>query len=328
MGMRIALTGASGFIGSAIARALHGRGHSVTALVRQTSRRDHIEGSVDRFVVGEQDDPRAWGALLEDADAVVHDSVDWRSIRDGDRTRHLRSNLLGSIEFLRAATTDRARPFVYMSSIAVHHDMSERWGGEPDEEHPLRPSGDYGALKASVEAHLWGEHFSAAARGVALRTVALRPCAVYGVDPTLERSHGYGFVKDIVAGKAIERTGGGKFVHVDDVAVATVAALESRDGGLVDGQAFNLVDCYARWCDLADMAGRVLGLPVEIDRSAPAKARNMFMKDRSLALVASVDGLGSAEDEPGGGRFLERGHPGLERSMERLVEAMRDSGAI
>ncbi len=41
--MHVALTGISGFLGSNIARYLHKAGHTVTGLVRKTSRRDHIE---------------------------------------------------------------------------------------------------------------------------------------------------------------------------------------------------------------------------------------------------------------------------------------------
>ena len=80
--MRIALTGASGFIGSVVARRLHDSGHQVTGLVRATSRVDHLEGIVDRFVMGDQADESCWKALLEGAECVVHNSVDWDPLRE------------------------------------------------------------------------------------------------------------------------------------------------------------------------------------------------------------------------------------------------------
>ncbi len=136
--MHVALTGVSGFIGSAIARHLHGAGHSVTGLVRSASRRDHVEPYVDRFVVGDQADPAAWPGLLEGADCVVHNSLDWRPLRDPvDLEAHLRGNLEGSIRLLEAAAP---RQFVFMSTIAVHHDILPRWEGRIDEDHPLRPA--------------------------------------------------------------------------------------------------------------------------------------------------------------------------------------------
>src|SRR5689334_1552724 len=101
--MRIALTGVSGFIGSVVARHLHQAGHSVTGLVRASSRREHLQPFVDRFIVGDQADESAWPALLDGADCVIHNSMDWEALRSGDVERHLKSNLLGTLKFLRVS---------------------------------------------------------------------------------------------------------------------------------------------------------------------------------------------------------------------------------
>ena len=52
--MLVALTGASGFIGSYTAKAMHGAGHRVRALFRATSRRDHIAPYVAEWREGAQ----------------------------------------------------------------------------------------------------------------------------------------------------------------------------------------------------------------------------------------------------------------------------------
>ncbi len=296
--MRVALTGASGFIGAAIAGRLREAGHTVTALVRPTSRRDHIEPLVDRFVEGDQADGSAWPALLDGADAVVHNSVDWAALREADPARHLASNLVGSIGLLHASAP---RPFVFMSTIAVHHDMSPSWEGRIDDEHPLRPGGRYGAYKAAVEPHLWAAHAE-----TGRHTAAIRPCAVYGIDPSPERSHGFSLVEKIRRGENIDKPGGGKFVHVDDVASATVAALTTPDAA---GRPFNLVDCYARWADWGLMARELLGAGVEVDTSSPPEPKNTFTKDHLRVL-----GLGPP--------FLERGHGGIREHLRRLIEEM------
>ena len=81
--MHVALTGASGFIGSVIARHLREAGHTVTGLVRSSSRTDHVAGYLDHVVVADQADESAWPGLLDGADAVIHNSVDWAALATG-----------------------------------------------------------------------------------------------------------------------------------------------------------------------------------------------------------------------------------------------------
>jgi nucleoside-diphosphate-sugar epimerase len=301
--MRVALTGVSGFIGSFIAARLCERGHKVTGLVRETSRRDHIEQYVDGFVVGGQADPGSWGELLDGADAVIHNSVDWvRSNEPDHYVRSMDSNLMGSIRLLDAS---RPLPFVFISSIAVHHDMCDRWGGEIDEDHPLRPGGDYGAYKAGVEAQLWAEHFTHGRR-----VCAVRPCGVYGIDPKESRSHGYTLIEKIKRGRAVTKSGGGKFVHVRDVALAAVEAAENEN---VRAEMVNLVDCYARWGDWGVMVNEALGTSVDVDLSSPAQPKNTFSKAVAKGLFA--DGPPS--------EFLERGHDGIRAHLAGLISQMQ-----
>ncbi|MED5507201.1 MAG: NAD(P)H-binding protein, partial [Planctomycetota bacterium] len=118
--MRVAITGASGFIGAALVREAHARGHAVSALVRETSRTDHIEGLVDRLVVGTHEDPAVHQQLLDGVDAVIHNSFDWHSLKQGDLVEQLRSTMVGSIDVLQGAGD---RHFVYLSSIAFQHHM-------------------------------------------------------------------------------------------------------------------------------------------------------------------------------------------------------------
>ncbi len=299
--MQVALTGVSGFIGSAIARHLHGAGHSVIGLVRPGSRRDHLEPWVARLEVGDQADPGARARLLEGADSIVHNSFDWEPLRRDppDLRAHLLSNLMGAIEFLEAGG---GRPFVYMSSVAVHHAISDRWQGLIDEDHPLRPASAYGACKAAVEAHLWAAH-----HGRGWHCCALRPAAVYGIDPRRERSIGWTILDAVLAGRPYTRPGGGKFVHVDDVAAATVAALSNPAAA---GRAIDLADCYARWSDLARMACELAGVEVEVDESSPPAPRNQFSKDAAREL----------------GVRLDRGHEGIREHLRELLETRAPRG--
>lgn len=290
--MRAALTGASGFIGSAIARDLALAGHETTALVRPTSRLAHIEPYVARFVEGDLADESTWPDLLDGAECVIHCGVDWESLKGNDLEAHLRRNLLGSIRLLQVSAP---RQFIFISAIAVHHDMRPRWGGAIDEDHPLRPASRYGAYKAAVEAHCWAAHF-----GHGQPTCAMRPCGVYGLDPNLERSYGYGLVQRLRRGESVDKPGGGKFVHVDDVAAATVACVGNPE---TDGRAYNLVDCYARWADWALIAADLLGVEARVDTSSPAQPKNTFRKDAARSLGVNLD----------------RGHAGIRAHLAELV---------
>jgi len=293
--MRVALTGTSGFIGSVLARRLAEAGHAVTGLVRATSHRDHIEPYTDRLVTGDQADDGVWPDLLDGADAVVHNALDWEPIRAGDLRRHLETNVAASVRLLHASAP---RPFVFMSTIAVHHDMLPRWNGVIDEDHPTRPGSLYGAAKAAVEVHLWAAHVEGDRP-----CCALRPCAVYGIDPRLERSIGHPIIERLQRERRYDRPGGGKFVHVDDVAAAALGAL--ADPASSSG-VFNLVDCYARWGDLAVMADEMLGTKAQIDLSSPASPRNRFDVTAARRLGAGLD----------------RGHAGLREHLRELIARM------
>ncbi len=296
--MHIALTGCSGFIGSYLARLLHDHGHTISGLVRESSRRDHIEPFIETFVVGPHDDASCWPALLEDADLVIHNSVDWSLIKNPDDIdQHLTSNLLGSLRFLYASAP---RPFIYLSTIAVHHDMCERWGGNIEEDHPLRPGNTYGAHKAAMEAFLHAEH-----HGNGRRVAALRPCAVYGIDPTLKRSIGWPIIRKLQRGEPIDRAGGGKFVHIDDVAAAVVRCAEDET---TNGRVYNLVDCYTRWSDWAKIAAEELDLNVEIEHNSPAEPKNIFKKDAAHSLGITMD----------------RGQEGIRQHLRELITKMSE----
>ena len=293
--MRIAVTGVSGFIGSHIARALHEAGHSVVGLVRPTSATDHVADVVERFVQGDHANPAAWDALLDRADAVVHNSLD-RTSPQQDLDRYLHQNVVASIRLLEASAP---RPFVFISSVAAVADILPETEGRITAAHPTRPASHYGAYKAAVEQFCLAAHL-----GQGRRVSIVRPCAVYGIDRQIERSHGYEIIQTLRRTGRFDRPGGGKFVHVRDVAATVAACMEQEQA---NGQIYNLVDCYARWGDWAKLAARELGLPdAQIDLSSPPQPRNTFVTDNVQAL----------------GVPLNRGHEGIAEHLRELVGRM------
>ena len=305
--MRIALTGVTGFIGSSIARRLADAGHQVCGLVRETSNWQAIQPYCHRLTFGDHSDETVFYDFFEGCDCVIHNSVDREVFeggydRRGGYRKHYISNILGSLRLLELSAP---RQFIFISTIAVHHDMRPRWGGVIDEDHPLRPVHPYGAYKASIEAHLWAECF-----GRDRNTSAIRPCQVYGMDPKLDKTIGYQIVRQIDEDREHLKKRGGKFVHIDDV-TAAVAALVGNEAA--KGQAYNLVDCYARWGDLAQMAADIMRIRPEIDLSSPAEPENTFDVSKARALP---------------GVRLDRGHSGLRAHLEELIGAMKKTQLI
>jgi nucleoside-diphosphate-sugar epimerase len=288
--MLVALTGASGFVGSHTAAALATAGHTVRALVRPSSRRDHIADYVEEWREGDQHDPQALAGLVAGVDVVIHASVDWNA-RDMGPAPNFNRNVLGSLQLLESARLAGVGQFLFVSSVAVYHDILP--GRALDEAHPTWPNSVYGAYKASVEPHLKAYHHL-----YGMNTSSWRPAAIYGLDPDLPRSQWYDLVKAAKEGGRIETDTGGKITHVQDVADALTLAIGDDD---VAGELYNLVDGYMYWQGAAELAKEIAGTDATIiDRTGPgpkntfdtSKAVGFFEKNgNAVALRRGVDGV-------------------------------------
>lgn len=288
--MLVALTGASGFVGSYTARALARAGHTVRALVRPTSRREHIAEFVEEWRIGEQHDPQALAGLVAGVEAVIHASVDWNAREQGP-TPNFHRNVLGSLQLLEAARLAGVEQFLFVSSVAVYHDILQ--DRKLDENHPTWPSSVYGAYKAAVEPHLKTYHFT-----YGMNTSAWRPAAIYGLDPELPRSQWYDLVKTAREGGTIDEPKGGKITHVEDVADALTHAIGDEK---VAGEFYNLVDGYMYWQGAAELAKEITGSGANIlDRTGSGpkntfdttKAQDFFTRHgNTVALRRGVEGV-------------------------------------
>ena len=165
--MQIFLTGATGYIGSAVLDVFVRAGHEVTALVRDPEKAEYVSRRGVRAVIGDLDKPASYAAEAERAEAVVHTALDGSARRD-------KVDRLAVDTFLAAATNRAASgklaTFVYTSGIWVLGDTAS----PADEDAPVNPT-PHVAWRPAHERLVLD-----AGRLQTFRTVVVRPGIVYG----------------------------------------------------------------------------------------------------------------------------------------------------
>ncbi len=132
--MKVFLTGATGFVGHHVAKALAAQGAGLRLLVRKTSTLANLEGIPGETHVGDLAQPESLRPALNGCDAVVHVAADYRLwVRDPPAL--YRANVGGTRELLRLAREAQVPRFVYTSSVATMHFRTD--GGIIDEETPV-----------------------------------------------------------------------------------------------------------------------------------------------------------------------------------------------
>src|SRR5438477_8461566 len=128
------VTGATGFVGSHVARALAEQGAELRLLVRATSDPRNIQDLRAERVIGDLRDPDSLDPAMAGCDVVFHVAADYRLwVRDPEQI--YRSNVNGTRAVLEAARKNRVRRVVYTSSVAT---MGFTSNGRPaDESSPV-----------------------------------------------------------------------------------------------------------------------------------------------------------------------------------------------
>jgi dihydroflavonol-4-reductase len=114
----VLVTGGSGFLGSAVVRALIGRGARVRALVRSTSPRGNFDGLACDTVVGDLTDRDSLKTALRDVRYLFHVAADYR-FWARDPSIILRVNVDGTVGLMREALAAGVERIVYTSSVAT-----------------------------------------------------------------------------------------------------------------------------------------------------------------------------------------------------------------
>lgn len=116
--MRVFITGATGFVGSHVARRYAAEGARLRLLTRSTSRTDTLAGLDAELVTGDLRQPEGLRSALEGCDALVHVAADYRLwVRDPKEMYS--ANVDGTRELLRLACETGIQRVVYTSSVAT-----------------------------------------------------------------------------------------------------------------------------------------------------------------------------------------------------------------
>lgn len=215
------LTGATGFVGSAVARTLAARGHRLRLLVRAGSDRRNLAGVAAELATGDLRDAASLAAAAAGCRHVVHVAADYR-IWVPDPAAMIAANVAGTVALMEAALAAGVERVVYCSSVAALG--LDAGGGEATEDTPVHPEAIVGAYKRSKYA----------AEQEVLRLVRERGLPAVIVNPAAPV--GPRDIKPTPTGRMIVDAAGGRIpayldtglnvVHVEDVAEGHALALE------------------------------------------------------------------------------------------------------
>src|SRR5260370_4263589 len=244
------VTGATGFVGSALARALLARGHRVRVLARPNSDRRNLAGLAVEIAEGAMEDPGSLVRAVAGCRYVYHVAADYR-IWVPDPAPMFRANVDGTRDLLTAALEAGAERVVYTSSVPT---LGLVAGGSADEETPSSVDDMIGPYKRSKFAT------EEVARGLArergLPVVIVNPSTPVG-PPDIKPTPTGRLIGEAARGQMPAFAGTGlNIVHVDDVAEGHLAAAEKGRIGeryILGGENMTLAEILA---EVAQAGGR------------------------------------------------------------------------
>jgi dihydroflavonol-4-reductase len=247
----ILVTGASGFVGAAVAKRLLLGGHDVRALIRPTSPRSNLAGLRLEIVEGDLRDSGSLARAMTGVQYLFHVAADYRLWARNPQDI-VTTNVEGTRALMTAALRAGVERVVYTSSVAT---LKPRPDGAPsDETFPLDPANAVGAYKYSkvvserlVEAMVAEQNLPA---------VIVNPSTPIGPGDVRPTPTGRVIVEAAAGRMPVYVDTGLNLVHVDDCAAGHVAALHKGRIGeryILGGQNVLLGDMLA---EIARQTGR------------------------------------------------------------------------
>ncbi len=248
---KIFLTGATGFVGHHVAKALAAQGADLRLLTRKTSNLSNLEGIAGETHVGDLAQPESLRPALVGCDAVMHVAADYRLwIRDP--ASMYRINVDGTRELLRLAREAGVPRFVYTSSVATMHFFTD--GSISDEDTPVSLHDMVGHYKRSK---FLAEEQAIAAAEIGQQVIILNPTTPIGPNDAKPTPTGRIFVDFLKKKFPAYMDTGLNLVDVAEVARTHVAALTQGQPGrryILGGENLTLKQ-------ILDLMSAITGLP-------------------------------------------------------------------
>jgi dihydroflavonol-4-reductase len=258
MSAPVLVSGANGFVGSAVVRALLRHGYPVRALARASSDAANLHGLDVETAHGDLLDPGSLERALRGCEGLFHVAADYR-LRARDPREIHRANVRGTHDILLAAQRSGVRRIVHTSSVAtlgLHHD-----GTPSDEDAPVHLADMIGAYKRSK---FLSEALVRRCAHAGNDIVIVNPAAPVG--PRDRRPTPTGrVILDAARGRMPAFVDTGLcIVHVDDVAEGHVLAYEHGQRGrryVLGGENMSLKAILATVAELTGRRAPWLQLP-------------------------------------------------------------------
>jgi dihydroflavonol-4-reductase len=232
------VTGATGFVGSAVARELGARGHQIRVLVRNTSNRRNLDGFQAEIIFGDINDPAAVARAIAGCRYVFHLAADYR-IWVPDQVSMLRTNVEGTANVMRAAKAVGVERIVHCSSVAALGFTPD--GSPANEDTPVDPKKIAGAYKRSK--YMGEQAVRTLIREEGVPAIIVNPAAPVGMRDIKPTPTGR-MIVDAANGKIPAYMDTGlNLVRVEDVAIGHVLALERGkigEGYILGGENLSL----------------------------------------------------------------------------------------
>ena len=254
----VLVTGASGFVGSAVAAALTRHGYRVRAFARASSPRTNLVDFAGEIAEGDLLDRPSLDRAMHGVTALCHVAADYR-IWAPDPAEIVRNNLDGTRNVMEAARAAGVRRIVYTSSVAT---LKPDPDGAADEHRAATAAEPVGAYKRSKVAAERLVEAMVAESG--LPAVIVNPSTPIGPRDVRPTPTGR-IVIEATAGRLPAFVDSGlNLVHVDDVAEGHVLALEQGEVGeryILGGEDVSLRAMLEAIARLAGRRPPTIGLP-------------------------------------------------------------------